>query len=208
MDAMQATQQEIHDDVKRSLEGDRQAFGRLIEAYDVPVRCFLQRMVGDFHNSQDLAQETYLKAFTSLKNLDAPSSFRAWLFRIAFHVAVDFRRRRDSHSVSLETATGGSVADEMPRDERVVVEAEDRQVRYMAVVRAVASLPEAYSLVLVLRYLEHRTYDEMATALDLSLNNVKVRLHRAKRMIRNRVAAEGVATVLEPSRQSKQGASQ
>lgn len=194
-----ARSSDVQTDVQRSLDGDRQAFGRLIEEFDGSVRGFLGRMVGDFHTSQDLAQETYLKAYTSLHKLDAPQLFRAWLFRIAFHVAVDFRRRRDNHNVSLESISGGKVADSLPQDTRIVVEAEDRRHRYMAVVRAVASLPENYSLVLVLRYLEHRSYGEMATMLELSVTNVKVRLHRAKRMIRSRVAAEGVATVMDIS---------
>ena len=89
-------------DVHRSMAGDHRAFERLIRSYGAAVRGFLHRMVGDFHTSQDLTQETFLKAFVSLGNLDSPGRFRAWLFRIAFHVAVDFCRCRDNTALHTD----------------------------------------------------------------------------------------------------------
>jgi len=176
-------------DVHRSMSGDRRAFERLIRRYGDPVRGFLLRMVGDFHAAQDLAQETFLKAYTSLGNLDRPHRFRAWLFRIAFHVAVDFRRSRAPSEVSLDSLAGGSVADSREPGQRRIEDEDERTKLFEDVVQALATLPEQYGLPMVLRYLQQRSHVEMARLLDLSLSNVKVRLHRARRMMRSRVTA-------------------
>jgi RNA polymerase sigma-70 factor (ECF subfamily) len=184
------TDREIAQAVDRSRAGDSTAFERLVRAHSASIRGFLLRMVGDFHASQDLAQETFLKAFTSLPNLDSPHRFRSWLFRIAFHVAVDFRRRRDNGSVSLDLL-GEHVVVDAREPERLKIEEEDEnRERYADVIRALAALPEHYGLPMVLRYLQQRSYYEMSRLLDISLSNVKVRLHRARQMIRRRLAFE------------------
>lgn len=182
----------MQNDVRRSLSGDTKAFGRLMDEYAAPVRGYLQRMVGDYHASQDLAQETFLKAYTSLRNLDSPPAFGSWLFRIAFHVAVDFQRSRDLGTQSLE-AHGAAVPDPDFDETPPIERDEERRLQYDAVVRAVASMPERYGLVVVLRYLEQQTYFEMAQLLNLSLANVKVRLHRARKMIRHKVAGDAAS---------------
>ena len=170
-----------------------------MDSFGESVRGFIQRLVGDYHVSQDLAQDTFLKAFLSLKNLDTPSAFGPWLFRIAFHVAIDYRRRRDHSVLSLESVGGASVAiDERQSGIEEIHEADESATRHRAVVRAVADLPEPYALIVVLRYLEHHSYFEMAGLLDLSLANVKVRLHRARKMIRDRITAEKEAALLTP----------
>ena len=179
----------IERDVRRSLEGDARAFDRIVRDYAGPLRGFLRRLVGDFHVAQDLSQETFLKAYQSLDKLGSPASFGPWLFRIAFHVAIDHRRRAEEGLVSLESLEGQVVGQSHSPPEGLEAE-EERRRRYRSVVDAVSHLPEPYALVLVLRYLEQRSYGEMSELLDLTVTNVKVRLHRARKMVRRRVAAE------------------
>ncbi len=175
-------------DVRRSIRGDREAFGRLIDRYASSVCGFQHRLVGDFHQAQDLAQETFLRAFCSLDRIDRPDRFRPWLFRIAFHVATDFRRSRRREPVSLDAieeelgetfaaSGGGSKAGEEQFD------------RERAALQAVGELPESYGLVVILRYVERLSYREIAEALETSVTCIKVRLHRARHMLRRKLAA-------------------
>jgi RNA polymerase sigma-70 factor (ECF subfamily) len=176
-------------DVERSKRGDRDAFGRLIDRYAASICGFEYRLVKDFHQAQDLAQETFLRAFRCLGRLDRPERFRAWLFRIAFHVATDFRRSRRLAPLSLEAleedrgevfaapAGGASRAAEEPAE------------RVRAALHAVGELPEGYALVVILRFVERLSYREIADVLDTSVSCVKVRLHRARRLLQTRLAA-------------------
>lgn len=188
-------------DIDRCLAGDRGAFDRLAATYVGPIRGFLHRMVGDFHLAQDLTQETFLRAFSSIGRLASPAAFRAWLFRIAFRVAVDHHRCRDNRAVSLD-GLERPVLDGADSPLQRLERSEEAERLYEAVVRAVARLPERYALLVVLRYLYQRPCLEVAGLLDLSVSNVKVRLHRARKFIRHRVAAEvdAVAHDLEERR--------
>ncbi|MEW6744037.1 MAG: sigma-70 family RNA polymerase sigma factor [Planctomycetota bacterium] len=88
--------------VRRAVAGDRLAFCVLTERYHNRMVRYLKRMVRDLHLAQDLAQEVFLRAYESLHRLEHVGSFRAWLFRIAFHIAIDHLRRRPRRQVSLD----------------------------------------------------------------------------------------------------------
>ncbi|MBI3843260.1 MAG: sigma-70 family RNA polymerase sigma factor [Planctomycetes bacterium] len=176
-------------DVERSRRGDRDAFGRLIDRYAASICGFQHRLVGDFHEAQDLAQETFLRAYGALRRLDRAERFRSWLFRIAFHVAADYRRANRQSTLSLQaieedcgevvasSASGAMVAGEGPGD------------RARAALDALYGLPENYALVAFLRFVERLSYREIAEALETSESCVKVRLHRARRLLKQRLAA-------------------
>ena len=69
--------------VERSLDGDIESFGELVKEYRQTVHAFCYYRIGDFQNAQDLVQETFLKAYLSLKQLRDPDRFSSWLYRIA-----------------------------------------------------------------------------------------------------------------------------
>jgi RNA polymerase sigma-70 factor, ECF subfamily len=176
-------------DVDRSRRGDRDAFGRLIDRYALSVCGFQFRLVGDFHLAQDLAQETFLRAFASLPRLDSSGSFRAWLFRIAFHVAADFRRLHRQEPVSLQAVEEdfGEIVARPPKGALVAGEVPTDRAR--AALAALRDLPENYALVAILRFVERLSYREIADALETTESCVKVRLHRARRLLRQRLEA-------------------
>lgn len=123
--------------VHRTLEGEREAFGQLVERYERGVCAVIVQIIGDTHQAQDLAQEAFLKAYQKLAGLRRPSAFGPWLYRIARRLALNWLRRQSTLSaVSLhdglsQTANNGrldktseqllSLVMHLPRQEQRVV---------------------------------------------------------------------------------------
>lgn len=173
--------------VLQSIQGNEDAFNLLVTRYGSPIRNFIYRLVGDFHHSQDLAQETFLKAFRSLPRLESPSNFRSWLFKIAFHVSIDWRRGNGEKTVSLDLLAEKGTED---RGERAALERErkdDALIAVSLVVLALHSIPKEYSLLLYLFYFKGIQYRDLARMMDITRANVKIRLFRARKMLRNRL---------------------
>lgn len=87
--------------VKRAQNGDREAFSHLYESYCDRIYTYLRAMIGSTDEAQDMAQETFLKAWMHLHALSEPSKFRVWLYRIAHNIVLDFFRQRRSRSIAL-----------------------------------------------------------------------------------------------------------
>jgi RNA polymerase sigma-70 factor (ECF subfamily) len=165
--------------------GDREAFGVLAEKYRRPLTGFLARLVGDSHAANDLAQETFVRALVGLPRLERAEGFRSWLYRIGYRVAVDWRRRQGPTPAVLDGADDPSLAvSESSCGEEEHEEQEELRGRVRGAVR---SIPDPYATVLLLRYYGGLSCKEMASALSVSVGNVKVRLFRARQMLRRRL---------------------
>ena len=151
-------------------------------------------MVGDSALAEDLAQEVFIKAFRALHSFDQSRKFSSWLFKIAHNTAIDQLRRRQLHTVPLESAD----ADEpdllavLPNSGVETPEGTaERKDLASAIEAAVASLKPIYREVVVLRYQEGLAYDEIAEIADLPLGTVKTHLFRARKAMVARLESEG-----------------
>jgi RNA polymerase sigma-70 factor (ECF subfamily) len=162
--------------------GDQEAFGELVRRYGGCVLGYLTKMSGSRETAEDLFQETFKRVHEKAHTLRG-DAFRAWLFRIATHVAVDGVRRqsRGLKVVSLnrdsdcgnEGSSEAALADGEPSGE--VIRAEQRaQVR-----RAIELLPERQRATLVLAYYQQLSYPEVAEVLGCSVGAVKTQMYRA-----------------------------
>lgn len=156
--------------VEAARAGDREAFGRLYHLYGRMVHgVVLARVPRD--QVEDLVQEVFLKAMKQLGALREPAAFGGWLAMIARHVAFDSRRRaRDTVELSDDLAAHD------PGD----AEAE-------SVLGLIRTLPEAYREPLILRLVEGMTGPEIAERTGLTPGSVRVNLHRAYTMLRERL---------------------
>lgn len=172
---------------KRAQAGDRQAFAALVETHTHSVYSLCQRLVGNPADAEDLTQEIFLRLFSSLGRYRLGTGLRPWLYRIAVNACLDVLRKRqrrlrvvplgdDPADPSQEMALPSSE----PSPERAYLRQEQRQ----AVLGAVRSLPPEYRAVIVLRYQEDLSYQEIAAVLDVPVTTVETRLFRAKRMLR------------------------
>lgn len=180
--------------IRRCLANDQSAYKQLLEKYRRQVLSLVWRMVSDREEAQDLAQEAFIRAFRSLHTFDSTRSFPAWLFRITTNLCVDHYRRKKLDTVSLVQEAGHD------RDERTrELESPDigpdeefagkaNAERLDAMVRA---LPAPYRIVLLLRHGSDMSYDEIAEALNLPLGTVKARIHRAHKMLKEKIERWG-----------------
>jgi RNA polymerase sigma-70 factor (ECF subfamily) len=172
--------------VKRVLDGDTGLFELLIRRHDQRVYRAARSIVRNEQDAEDITQETYLRAFQHLGDFQGRAKFSTWLLRIAIHEALA-RYRENACFEDLDeleqtqvatTALGGS-------PERSAAREEVRDLLQ----QAIDELPPTLRTVLILREIEGMSTAEAAEALELTENNLKVRLHRAKAILREKLAA-------------------
>ena len=160
--------------------GDEDAFANLVEAYQVPVYNLCCRMLGDPVQAEDAAQETFLKAYRGMKRYDPKRPFATWLLSIASHHCIDRLRRRRIPAISLsEMLPSQQKPDDSPGPEAVLAISEHQQ----AVWGMLEQLGNRDRVVIVLRYWDELSYEEIAQTLSTSVSSVKSRLHRARRQL-------------------------
>ena len=173
--------------IKRARHGDEDALGVLVDTHSRALIGYITRMVGDFHQAEDLAQETFLRAFDNLDSFDPRRPFRPWLLRIGRNLTLNYlqsrtaRERKGQGDVSERWDVG---TDDTPED----MLAKDERRRGVEMI--MGHLPVHFREVLHLRYMEGLEYEAIANQLDLPMGTVKTWLHRAKKAFLSK--AEGV----------------
>jgi RNA polymerase sigma-70 factor (ECF subfamily) len=161
--------------VVRCQAGDRAALEELIALCQPRLRYFLAGMVGNPHDADDLLQEIWFDVYRGLARLADPGAFLPWLYQIARHRALRALRKRHVPVSSLE---GVDVAEE--EGESDDFSADDAELVHVALAR----LAPEHREVLLLRFVEEMTYDDIARVTDCPLGTVRSRLHHAKRALR------------------------
>ncbi|MFO0917168.1 MAG: sigma-70 family RNA polymerase sigma factor [Planctomycetaceae bacterium] len=163
--------------VVRCQAGDETAFRQLVESYSPRLRYFLRKLAPDADRIEDLLQDVWLDAFRALPRLIEVAAFPAWIYRIArSHVAAEYRRR-GLESKLMEQLTVGQMPQETPIPE---FSPEDAQ----RIHHALDNLPTMHREVLVLRFLEDLSYDDMAAVLGCPVGTVRSRIYYAKLALR------------------------
>jgi RNA polymerase sigma-70 factor (ECF subfamily) len=178
-----------HDLVERALRGDREAFGALAERYYRMLSVLALQKTGNRADAEDIVQETLVKAFRALGSLREGGKFSAWVYNITLKLCIDWlrrRERRDSGTVPFDddapTHASGRHARPLGADEQV--ESAEEQGR---IVTAIGLLPDKYRLVVTLRYVRKMSYKDMAEHLGEPSGTVANRLHRATKMLQDRL---------------------
>jgi RNA polymerase sigma-70 factor, ECF subfamily len=174
---------DAHQDlIRRACHGDEEAFRQLFERFVRPVMSFLYDMMGRRELAEDLAQETFVRAYRSLKSLRDPSSFSTWLFGIARNVARESlrSRRREGQKVELDDDQVLELEDEkVPPDGQLLNKELRRVIR-----QALNALDEDKRIVFTLKVLQEHSYEEIARITGFSLPKLKTDLHRARAEMR------------------------
>ena len=172
-----------------SLEGDREAFGRIVARYQALICSLAYSRCGSLQESEDLAQEVFVSAWKRLKELREPGKLRHWLCGIARNRIADVVRRevrRGGRAARLEVVEAPASTASDPAEAAVTREEET------LLWRALGGMPEIYREPLVLFYREQQSVAEVAAKLELTEEAVKQRLSRGRAMLR-----EEMATVVE-----------
>ena len=176
------------------LAGDTKLYHELIRPYERSVYKMALSFVKNEVDAEDIAQETFLKAFRHLASFRGEAKFSTWLVGIALNEARShIRRERAVRMESIDQAPdeGNHISPAVLRDWREIPSEalERKEVRHM-LQNAIAGLPDIYRNVFLLRDMEELSIAETAEALTVSIGTVKVRLHRARVMLQKRLAPQ------------------
>jgi len=167
------------------LDGEKRAFGELVERYQTRLLNFVYRTTGDRERAEDLVQETFIRVYRHLHRFDQGKKFSTWVYTIASNLAKNELRNRSRNPLVLfQTIKKNWDSDSRPLEwEDNTYRPDDlfrkRHLKSM-VDSAVDQLPEHHRTVFVLREMEGKTYEEIADITGANLGTVKSRLNRAR----------------------------
>jgi len=174
--------------------GSEDAYRALVERYQQPVIGLLLRIVRDRAWAEDLAQESFIKAFRALGTFQIERKFSSWLFKIAHNTAIDALRRKRVDTVPLET-TDSDTPDLLNCLPGSDVESPETVLRGrdlgVAMAQAIGGLRPEYRSVIEFRFVQGMAYDEIAEIMDLPLGTVKTHLHRARKSLARTLTEQG-----------------
>jgi RNA polymerase sigma factor (sigma-70 family) len=169
-----------------ALNGNQEAFRTLVQKYENVVALLIRKVIHNQAEIDDLKQEVFIKAFNSLHTFKREYAFSTWLFRIATNHAIDFLRKKQLATYSMEealTTSDGELrqqyATSSPTPEaRLIAKEATTHIH-----RAIKKLPEKYRICIEMRHQEDKSYEEIAAELDLPLGTVKARIFRARELL-------------------------
>lgn len=181
---------------RAAARGDKLAFGRLVDLHKRAVFGLCVRLLRDGEEAKDAAQETFVRAYGAVSTFDPTQPFAPWLLRIARNHCLDLLRRRVPAAAQVQLDAepeDGSPARELADAETpaadLVLEAAQTRVALEA---AVAQLPANYREVIHLFHVEHLSYKEIASTLDVPIGTVMTWLHRARGRLREALSVQGL----------------
>jgi RNA polymerase sigma-70 factor, ECF subfamily len=177
--------------VRRVLDGETALFELIMRRYNQRLYRVARAILRDDSEAEDVMQDAYVRAYGHLSQFAGRSQFATWLTRIAIHEALArVQRRKKTDQLGANEWNDGegemNIPATAPNPEEQLSAAELGR----ALESAILSIPEQYRLVLMMRDVEQLSTNETATALELSEENVKVRLHRARAMVRKNLFAQ------------------
>ena len=171
--------------IRQTLDGDEQAFSKLVEKYQKQIHALAWQKIGDFHTAQEITQDTFLTAHQRLESLKHYNSFSGWLYVIADRKCKNWHRKNKLTLKSLEDMDPIEL-EEVYYSEYMThqrEEAADRKRRAL-VQKLLSKLQESERTVMNLFYIAEMTCEEIAKFLGISPNAVRTRLHRARKRLK------------------------
>jgi RNA polymerase sigma-70 factor (ECF subfamily) len=186
--------------LKNAQNGDSEAFTFLVKTYERPVFNLCYRMLGNAQDAEDAAQETFVRAYQSLRRYDNNRPFSTWLLSIAAHYCIDQIRKRRVNIVSVEDLPVPDLPEQSPGMESNLNRKEEQQK-----IREVLGILDSTDRAAVIMYYWYDfSYDEICHALSLSMSALKSRLHRARRaMAEEWLRQQQTSSISETSKTSR-----
>ncbi len=179
--------------IERALKGEQNAYTLLVNKYTKGLTLYVADYIKIIRSqdiefaeeTQDIVQETFQKAFVSLKGYNPQYHFSTWLYSIAKNITIDYSRKRkisigerNNTDNSNKFANIGEGIKNSPEDKLI------SNQEYTKLIKLINSLEEKYRKPAELRFIKEYAYDEIAQELNLELNTVKTRIKRAKELLK------------------------
>jgi len=173
--------------VELSKEGNEEAFSSLVERYKTKVFNLAFSFTRDREVADDLAQEAFIKAYFALPKFRLESEFGTWLYRITVNHVRDYLRKK----IRMRKMQFERIRENMLIQEDEIMRKEEEQIgqkRKKIVHQCLQTLPEKYQVIITLRDIQGLSYEKISSLLKISPGTVDSRLHRARKMLRKKLA--------------------
>lgn len=164
--------------IERVLQGNVSAFSSLVDKHKGLVYTIALRMLKSPEDAEELAQDTFVKAFSSLKSFKFESKFSTWLYRITYNGAISKLRKKQ---IELADIDNGNIPESEVLSSYDAISELKRNEQKLYINLAIKQLKDDDSLMITLYYLEESSIEEISEITQLSISNVKVKLHRARK---------------------------
>ena len=181
-----------HQLIEATKRGDEAAFAEIVNRYRSPLTNYLFRMLSDYEEAVDLAQETFVRVYFAIERYHTDYAFSTYIYRIATNLAIsELRKKKRRRLLSLtsffQTDEGDAqefhIPDEKSLPDEDLIEAE----RSRTIEKAIATLPDKYRAPIILREIQELSYEEIAQILGLGLGTTKSRISRARALLREKL---------------------
>lgn len=169
--------------LKRIAEGEREIFGELVLKHQDFIFNVVKGYVRFEEEARDITQEVFLKAYENIEKFRGDSKLSSWLYRIAYNLSMNWSERRAGRETQLDDSFAETLA--APPD--LADELYERELILARITEILEEIPLKYKVVIKLYYFEEKSYQEIADALAIPINTVKIQLLRAKEHIRKRL---------------------
>lgn len=184
--------------IQKVTGGDRNAFSSLVDRYKDNVYSLALKMCNKTEEAEEVAQDSFMKAFRSLNKFKGKSGFSTWLYRITYNTAISSLRKRDSHLLQLE---------DFPADATDFIQDNNNEqtaeIEYKRTILnfALQKLNPDDRAIISMYYYQELTPEEIVKIMDIKKSNLKVKLHRARKKMREIIVKNQIRENLayEPS---------
>ncbi len=174
---------------------DRNVFAVLVSRYERALRRYITRLgSGDSEVTEDILQESFIKAYLNLNDYDLSLSFSAWLYRITHNETVNHFRKQKNRPRTMEKEEDLELFEKIA-DELNIEEQADLTRARASIQKALGTLEEHYRDVLILRFFEEKSYDEISDILEIPSGTVATYLSRAKEKLKQALKRSGMNDV-------------
>lgn len=180
--------------IKKAIEGDTDAFEKLVYEYERQVYSLAYRMFNNNEDAKDVSQEVFIKIYRNIGKYQGSSSFKTWVYTICYNTCIDeLRKRKKVKLESMDKMIEGEeneferqfVSDEPTPEEKLIT-----KENMSAVERAINKLNDEHKAIITLRDIKGLSYGEIVEITQLSQGTVKSRISRARKSLRELISAE------------------
>ncbi|MCM3719454.1 RNA polymerase sigma factor SigW [Fictibacillus phosphorivorans] len=173
--------------VSQVKKGDQEAFEGIVDLFKDKIYRHCFRMVGNGHEAEDLAQETFLRAYRNISKYNNEYKFSTWIFRIATNLCIDrLRKKKPDYYLDAEVpgTDGATMYNQLSTDEPLPEQVVTENERWNELQEEIMKLPEKYRTAIVLKYVEDLSLEEISHIMDIPVPTVKTRIHRGREALK------------------------
>jgi RNA polymerase sigma-70 factor, ECF subfamily len=168
-------------------KGDQEAFEGIVDLFKDKIYRHCYRMVGDGHEAEDLAQETFLRAYRNISKYNNEFKFSTWIYRIATNLCIDrLRKKKPDYYLDAEVpgTDGANMYSQLSADDPLPEQVVTENERWNELQEEIMKLPEKYRTAIVLKYVEDLSLEEISQIMDIPVPTVKTRIHRGREALK------------------------